>query len=373
MNPYHCILFVAPLPSPATGQSVACALLYNSLKNKSTVSLVDINKKTFEQGASSFLRVKEVLGILWKIMGGHSHSKLIYLTVSESIAGSFKDIVIYTICWRRLGRMVIHLHGGAGMRVLMSDKHPVLRALNSFFLKRLGGVVVLGDRLKSIYAGVVPPHKLHTVPNFANDEFFVAPAVIDAKFSSTEPLRLLFLSNLLPGKGHIELLDALVQLPVEQSRRLHVDFAGGFESPEDEARFRQQVQAVQHLQIQVHGVVQGKHKRQLLENAHMFCLPTYYPYEGQPISILEAYASGCAVMTTDHSGIFDTFTPWVNGLEVKPRKPDSIVAALQHALAHTEELCRFARTNHSHALQKFRASTHLEALEKIIFSVAKQE
>lgn len=306
-------------------------------------------------------------------MRGCSHSKLIYFTVSESIAGSLKDIVIYTICWRKLGRMVIHLHGGAGMRVLMSDKHPVLRALNSFFLKRLGGVVVLGDRLKSIYVGLVPPHKLHAVPNFANDEFFIAPEVIGEKFLSVEPLRLLFLSNLLPGKGHVELLAALAQLPVEQSCRLQVDFAGGFESSEDEASFRQQAQAVKHLQIHVHGVVQGEHKRQLLEKAHMFCLPTYYPYEGQPISILEAYASGCAVMTTDHSGIFDTFTPWVNGLEVKPREPDSIAGALQHALAHPEELFRFARTNHSHALQKYRASTHLEALEKIIFSVAKQE
>lgn len=337
------------------------------------VSLIDINKKTFEQGANSFARMKEVLNILYIVKKENSLANVIYFTVSESIAGSLKDIVIYAICWRRLDRMVIHLHGGAGMRAIMSDRHPVLRGLNSFFLKRLGGVVVLGDRLKSIYGGVMPPDKLHAVPNFANDEFFVTPAVIDAKFASTEPLRLLFLSNLLPGKGHMELLGALAQLPVEQRLRLHVDFAGGFESPEDESRFRQQLQGVQDLQIHLHGVVQGEHKRQLLEKAHMFCLPTYYPYEGQPISILEAYASGCAVMTTDHSGIFDTFSPGVNGLEVKPRKPDSIAAALQHALAHPEELCRFAQTNNKHAQQKYRSSTHLVALEKIIFEVARRD
>ena len=155
---------------------------------------------------------------------------------------------------------------------------------------------------------IVPAERLHAVPNFAGDEFFVTSSEIDNKFTSVEPLRLLFLSNLLPGKGHEELLTALSQLPLDMCKRLHVNFAGGFESPEDEARFRNRAQTIKTMQINVLGVVHGEQKRELLRNAHLFCLPTYYPYEGQPISILEAYASGCAVMTTDHSGIFDTFT-----------------------------------------------------------------
>jgi hypothetical protein len=155
----------------------------------------------------------------------------------------------------------------------MRGKHPLLRAVNSFFLRRLGAVIVLGDRLKSIYADVVPAARLHAVPNFAMDEFFVSPGDIDKKFECAEPLRLLFLSNLLPGKGHAELLAALSQLPDEVRRHLHVDFAGGFESAGDEQHFRKQAQAIKTIQINVHGIVHGEHKRELLRQAHLFCLP----------------------------------------------------------------------------------------------------
>lgn len=366
------VLFIAPLPPPTTGQSVACEALYKSLADRSRIHVINLSKQTFIQGVDSLKRVSEIFLAFLRVVRSKSSSDIIYFTVSESLAGNLKDLVIYVICWRQLNRMVIHLHGGAGMQLIMSSKHPLLRALNAFFLKRLGAVIVLGDRLKGIYEGVVQETRLHSVVNFAKDEFFVAPEAIEKKFNRVAPLRLLFLSNLLPGKGHEELLEALARLPDGVRKRLHVDFAGGFESAEDEARFRKKAQAVEHMLINVHGIVHGERKRDLLREAHLFCLPTYYPYEGQPISILEAYASGCAVMTTDHSGIFDTFTPGANGLEVKPRSPDSVARAIVHALENTEELYSYARNNRSQAEQRFRASTHVEAVAKVISSVANE-
>ena len=35
------------------------------------------------------------------------------------------------------------------------------------------------------------------------------------------------------------------------------------------------------------------------------CLPTYYPMEGQPISIIEAMGFGNFIVTTNHAGIPD--------------------------------------------------------------------
>ena len=364
------IVVIAPLPPPVTGQSIAVQTLVESLKGREHVEVIDSKKKGFQQGVGSLGRVSDIATILMEVWRIRRSAEVIYFNVSQSIAGNLKDLLIYIICWNRLNRVVVHLHGGAGMRELLSSKHPLLRVVNSFFLRRLGAVIVLGDRLKSIYKDVVPQARLYAVPNFFKDDLFVSPSDIDEKFACVEPLRLLFLSNLLPGKGHEELLTALSVLPVDVRQHLHVDFAGGFESPEEEARFRKQAQAIKSVQINVLGIVHGEQKRDLLRKAHLFCLPTYYPYEGQPISILEAYASGCAVMTTDHSGIFDTFTPGVNGIEVKPRSPESIALAIQHAMTHTQELCVYAKNNHSQAQQKYRTSTHLEALEKIIFSVA---
>ncbi len=363
------ILFIGPLPPPVTGQSIACQLLLDHLKTVAEVSFINLSKRTFQQGVSSIHRVIEVLNIIIKSLLRVRSANVIYFTISESNAGNLKDLLLYACCWGRLDKMIAHLHGGAGMKEVMSGSNLFRSKINAFFLRRLGAVIVLGDRLRPIFEGIVEESKLHSIPNFANDIFFVPVNYLEKKFASTQPLRILFLSNLLPGKGYIELLTALAELPIEQRRRLRVDFAGGFETVSDELYFREEVKVVEGLDVEIHGIVQGEKKRQLLEKAHLFCLPTYYPYEGQPISILEAYASGCAVMTTDHSGIFDTFTPGVNGLEVKARSPDSIKEALLHAFSNPQELYQFAKTNRMDAENKYRSSIHLDALAKIFSNV----
>ena len=281
------ILFIAPIPPPITGQAVACLVLKDYLVDSgSDVSLIDLSKQSFRQGFSSVTRLREIAHILLQVAQQSRRADIVYFTPAESIAGNLKDLAIL-LCLGSLQRStVLHLHGGAGMRVLLSDKHPILRALNRFFLKRIGAVIVLGERLKSIYDGIVPADRLHAVPNFAEDEYFTDEATVKAKFANTAPLRVLFLSNLLPGKGHQELLKSLSLLPSDVKRLLKIDFAGGFESPEDKAAFEEKVRLTDGVRITVHGVVQGALKNELLSQAHLFCLPTYYPYEGQPISIL---------------------------------------------------------------------------------------
>ncbi len=48
-----------------------------------------------------------------------------------------------------------------------------------------------------------------------------------------------------------------------------------------------------------------------------FALPTRYPNEGQPISILEAMGNGMFIITTDHAGIPDITVGTENGIVLK--------------------------------------------------------
>ncbi|MBW8003473.1 MAG: glycosyltransferase family 4 protein, partial [Planctomycetes bacterium] len=67
----------------------------------------------------------------------------------------------------------------------------------------------------------------------------------------------------------------------------------------------------------------------LYRSSQVFCLPTYYRYEGQPISIIEAYASGCVVVTTDQGGIGDIFKNNKNGYEVEKESIEDLVDKLE--------------------------------------------
>lgn len=72
--------------------------------------------------------------------------------------------------------------------------------------------------------------------------------------------------------------------------------------------------------------------RPLLKRCSVYVLPSDYP-EGIPRSILEALATGRAIVTTDTPGCRETVLHGVNGYLVAPRDADSLQVAL-------EEFCR---------------------------------
>lgn len=362
--PRGTILFVGPLPDPITGQSLACQVLVDELRRHYRVEVVNLSKDGFRQGMSSFRRVLDILSIAYRVWRLLRSVDVMYFTVSESYAGNAKDLLIYLVCLSQLPRMMIHLHGGAGMREIMRRSHPLWQWLNRFFLRRIGSVVILGPRHAPIFAGAVPAERLHVVPNFAQDELFTNEVAIDAKFGAGPPLRLLFLSNLLPGKGHRELVASLDLLDESTRAQLQVDIAGGFETEHQKAEFLASLRG--RPNVNYHGTVRGEAKRRLFAQAHLFCLPTYYPYEGQPISILEAYASGCAVITTDHSGILDVFDDGINGYCVEMRSAESLAQAIRRAAVDPAAVRAMARANLRIASECYRTGHYTATLMRLL-------
>ena len=358
------LLFIGPLPEPMTGQALACRVILDRLPKTHRVDLINLSKPDFRPGFSSLSRASEVVRILWAVWRKEKMADAVYLTVSESAAGNAKDLLIYALCFSRLEHMVIHLLGGANMRNILSRRRPVMRGLNVFFLRRLAGVIVEGETQLEIYRDAIARERIHVVPNFAEDSLFTTNDQIDRKFSRPIPLRILFLSNLLPGKGHDELVDAFLALDDKTRGSVEIDFAGGFESEAQKERFVARIAGVAN--IRYHGTVHGERKRDLLHHAHVFCLPTYYAYEGQPISILEAYASGCAVITTNHSGIRDVFRHEVNGLEVATRSVADLESAIERAVARPQFLHAVAKTNLETALQRHRTAEYGRTVVSII-------
>jgi Glycosyltransferase len=267
------ILYIAPFPPPLTGQSLANKVLFKELNKFHNVDIIDLSNNNLKQEEKSFQRIYQTFLLLIKVFKKKKKVDVIYFNLSQSILGNFKDLLIYLLCHNKLSRMVVHLHGG-GLKQIIFDKNKLQYSLNKYFLRRINAVIVLGKSLINIFSEFLPNKKLYVVYNFSENQYFLSTKKINNKFKKVKNLKILFLSNLLEGKGHNQLVDAYQLLDYGIKEKVLIDFAGNFESIEKNNKFLKKID--RYKNINYHGVVHGSKKKNLLSNAHIFCLPTYY-------------------------------------------------------------------------------------------------
>jgi glycosyltransferase involved in cell wall biosynthesis len=79
---------------------------------------------------------------------------------------------------------------------------------------------------------------------------------------------------------------------------------------------------------------------QVVRDAHILCLPTYYR-EGVPRILLEGAASGRPLVTTDMPGCRDIVKDGINGIVVPPHDVDALAAALEKLVCDADVRARF--------------------------------
>ena len=105
----------------------------------------------------------------------------------------------------------------------------------------------------------------------------------------------------------------------------------------------------------------------MLKKAHIFLLPTYYPWEGQPLSIIEAMAFATPVISTYHKGIPELIENAQSGYFVKARSPEQIASAIIKIFSNFDDYENMSRQSRVIYEKKFKQDVHLEKLIKIIY------
>ncbi|MDF3819136.1 glycosyltransferase family 4 protein [Leptospira sp. 96542] len=356
------ILFISPLPPPINGHSLVCKVLYDGLLNKNLIQIVDLKKQGLKDGLVSWVRAKEIFRVFIQTFFKKKKADIVYFTISESLAGNLKDIIIYLICYNLLGKCFIHLHGGSIKKILF-DKYPLLQKINFFFIRKLGGVIISGESHREIFNKFIENKNIHIIPNFAKDELFVDASLVKLKFEKLEKIRLLFLSNMIPLKGYLLLVDAFLSLDDSIAQRFSLDFAGRFDSEEEKISFESKIKG--NVRIKYHGVISDEEKISLFQQAHVFILPTMF-FEGQPVSILEAYASGCVVVTTGQSGILDIFENDKNGFLIRENSIESISKVLSNLVFQKIKLKEIANFNLNFAKKEYRVEHYVNRIRTVI-------
>jgi glycosyltransferase involved in cell wall biosynthesis len=358
------LLLLGPLPEPTTGHSLAFKVLRDGLSTKHSVETINLSQSKMVRKGGALKTALRTLGRAARIAIMMPRKDIIYLTVAESVPGNLKDLLFYTTCLPRLANVVIHLHGGS-IRHDVLDRHPLLARLNGFFLRRIGGAVILGESHRHVFNGYIAPEKVWIVPNYADPAMLIDEASIDTKFGM--PLRLLYLSNFIAAKGYQDLIDAYALLAPALQAGIRIDFAGAFDDVADERAF--QATIARYPNLRFHGTVSGDDKRRLLHESDVLCLPTKFR-EGQPLSILEAFAAGCAVLTTPMGGIPDIVRAEENGILIAAGDVSALSRAIARLPEQRDALRAMARTNRERALREFGIERYVDSVNAVFQQVA---
>ena len=357
------IIFLSPLSSLG-GHALISQILCDHLKKSHDIIPIDLSVNSQHDGSISFKRVKEVVKIILFLWKHQNKLDRVYLTISQSFAGNLKDLFIFAILFKKLKFFSIHLHGGSIKKQLF-EKSKLLKLINNIIYKKVNNIIISGKSHQEIFSEV-PKKKLKIISNFAPKEIFITKDKVLEKFNSDKNINLLFLSNMFPKKGYLELLKGFKLIDPLIRENTTLNFAGKFYDQKLKEEFIRKISNEEN--IIYHGIVNNKTKAMLFKNAHIFCLPTRF-LEGQPISILEAYAAGCFVLTTNKPGINDIFIDKINGLYIDDDSPKSIANKLTLLISNRSYCYKLAAFNNQSAQKEYTQSRYLSTIEEAICSL----
>jgi glycosyltransferase involved in cell wall biosynthesis len=299
----------------------------------------------------------------------HSRPDVVYLPISQNVPAFLRD-ALFIIQSRMIGaHVVIHLHGGF-FRTLYDTQPKWFQEIVHCTLKLTSGAVVLAPEFLPIFDGLMHPDRVFVVENGAPD-----PGAWTLRFNRPLPDAdagtLLYMGTLTQTKGIMKLLDA-VRILRQKRPKLRLRVAGRWQ--EESLHRDASVFIAQHDlagAVEFVGNVDGAEKATFLASGDLFCLPTFYPYEGQPLVILEAMAAGLPILSTTQGAIPSTAPDGLVGRLLAPDAPsESLAQTAEEMLCHAAQLQRWGNAGRQRYVESYALNICHERLLEVFQAVA---
>jgi glycosyltransferase involved in cell wall biosynthesis len=259
------------------GQTIKTRNIYElfqlKLSDKNNIEIFDTQLFKYSKFA--------IINMIWKIS---RCNKLVYLPAHNNLKYLFP--IIYFLCWIKRAEILYFVVGGWLAEFLKHKRFHVK------LLSNIRSILTESNELSNSLTKQYQFKNVITFPNFRIHSF--NPTFIQNK----DQFKIVFMARIMREKG----IDYVFQLANYYSTKIPnnasviIDFYGPI-AKEDEEYFKQQVEKYDIISYK--GTLQPDEIYKTLNNYDLLVLPTSYPGEGFPGTILDAYISGIPVVVSD--------------------------------------------------------------------------
>lgn len=341
------IVVVGPLPPPANGMSVITQVLVSSaLQEDFDLWHVDTSDRRGLANVGRFDVRNVVLGF-WHASSFvfalvRRRPRLCHIPIARTRIAFLRDALF--LLPARLARraVVIHLHAGSFAR--FAESEPAwMRLVVRLCISPTAHAIVLAERLRPEFAGLIDANRIHVVPN----------GVEDVGWRDKCDSIVLHLSTLWGAKGVFSVLRAARLVHAEKPDARFV-FAG--EWLLDDERRRAVTYIMEHdLQdvVTFLGPITGSDKTELLRTAAVMVVPS--PDEGHPLVVLEALSAGMPVIAAPVGALPETIEDGRQGYFVQTDDVAGLASRMCQLLEDEPLRSRMARSARARYEEAFTA------------------
>lgn len=266
--------------------------------------------------------------------------------------------------WGRLAALAARVPGiFATIHSINIWKTGVHRAVDWCLAKVSTKLVACAPQVERslIEDGRISPDKILTISNGIDLDRFedIPPLDLVDEFSAPRrAVTIALIGRLHTLKGHLDLLQALVSLK-RRSAQFHVFFVG-------EGEHRDEI-AARSRDLKLNECVTFTGLRSdipsIMVAIDIVVMPSHW--EGLPMTLLEAMASGRAIVATSVGGIPDVITDDYNGILVPPREPAALERALNDLMQDEERRKRLGKHARATVTEKYNAAHIIKKYEAL--------
>lgn len=272
---------------------------------------------------SGFTAMTRILKELNDVLNKNKYD-ILHTTTSGNI-GSLRDYRVAKLCKKYGVKSIMHCRYGCITEDIQSK--GLIGKLLRKAMNEYDQIWVLDSRSYNTLKGI----------ENLKDKVYLTPNSIDVTEEMNRTpknyTRVAFIGNLYPTKGLYELVEACWRTDT------HLDIIGPG-SDDVVAHVKKLAGDKMEQNIFLHGKLPNVDALRFMHNVDIVALPTYYPWEAFPISIIEAMSLTKMVISCPRAAVKDMLTDLDGkpcGMLVEPKSADAIVKAINWCQTHKEE------------------------------------